>query len=249
MRQPHGRDISVENAGSAVDGTAIGRDPELDVAAVRLSHGVDGFNFALAVDTPRPGIDVMAVGFPLEQPKGLTEGTVSGVDRSIEVEGGLSLSHLLQTDVALNPGNSGGPLVNRQGTVVGIISAGRTDAEGINFAATASVAKPLIEGWINNPESVDQPICSPTPPPTNPTPSSPAISDAPATTPQRTENCLDRDEVVEALAEDGEPGIPADAIARIEQDCSAGQAIARIPHFGGVELQRVDGIWHVVGWL
>src|SRR5439155_17149837 len=86
------------------------------------------------------GQSVLAVGSPLGTYSGsVTSGILSGVGRSVTIADDVtgrpeSLSNLLQTDAAINPGNSGGPLVDIEGRVVGINTAGSTNAEGIGFA-------------------------------------------------------------------------------------------------------------------
>ena len=85
------------------------------------------------------GDETYAVGHPLGFVDSLTAGVVSGLDRSVKADDGKTLRGLIQFDAAVNPGNSGGPLLNRGGQVVGIVTAlanpGRSDAFiGIGFA-------------------------------------------------------------------------------------------------------------------
>jgi putative serine protease PepD len=96
----------------------------------------------------RLGDGVLAIGFPL----GLggptvTQGIVSGLDRTIEVESGPPLEGLLQTDAAINPGNSGGALVDLAGRLVGINTAAARAgfAENVGFAIAIDEARPVIE--------------------------------------------------------------------------------------------------------
>ena len=93
----------------------------------------------------RVGDDVYAVGHPLGLVDSLTAGVVSGLNRTIPVPGGGSLSGLIQFDAAVNPGNSGGPLLNRAGQVVGIVTALANPSDqsffiGIGFAVTIATA-------------------------------------------------------------------------------------------------------------
>jgi hypothetical protein len=152
--------LAVDDGGDPVPGTIEGVDAGLDVALVKLAHSVPGHVFSLDTTTPATGASVAAIGFPLNQPKTLTVGTVSGVERTVTLETGLVVTHLIQTDVPLNPGNSGGPLMNRSGEVVGVVSAGLNGAQGINYAASASLAKPLIETWHSTPQPPSPPQCN-----------------------------------------------------------------------------------------
>jgi S1-C subfamily serine protease len=93
----------------------------------------------------RIGDDVFAVGHPLGLVDTLTAGVVSGLDRTFKGPRGRTLSGLIQFDAAVNPGNSGGPLVNRQGQVVGIVTgianpAGVDEFAGISFAVPIATA-------------------------------------------------------------------------------------------------------------
>jgi S1-C subfamily serine protease len=93
----------------------------------------------------RVGDDVFAVGHPLGLVDSLTAGVVSGLDRTIPVAGGTELKGLIQFDAAVNPGNSGGPLLNRAGQVVGIVTALANPSQqsffvGIGFAVPIATA-------------------------------------------------------------------------------------------------------------
>src|SRR5205823_6755251 len=99
-------------------------------------------------------------GLPLT----FTEGTVSGLDRTIQLNGNM-LTGLIQTDTALNPGNSGGPLIDAAGEVVGLVDAKRRNAEGISYAISAASAAPVLDAWRTN---------APRPPATCTTPTGPS---------------------------------------------------------------------------
>ena len=91
------------------------------------------------------GSPVFAVGHPLGLPDSLSAGVVSALDRTVTVEGSLKLEDLIQFDAAVNPGNSGGPLLNKAGQVVGIVTglANPTDQSlfvGIGFAVPIATA-------------------------------------------------------------------------------------------------------------
>ncbi|MCU1502442.1 MAG: peptidase and chymotrypsin/Hap [Ilumatobacteraceae bacterium] len=93
----------------------------------------------------RIGDDVFAVGHPLGLVDSLTAGVVSGLDRAVPIAGGQPLRGLIQFDAAVNPGSSGGPLLNRAGQVVGIVTAlanpsDQTFFVGIGFAVPIATA-------------------------------------------------------------------------------------------------------------
>ena len=129
-------------------GEVIGVAPERDLAVIRVDAS-DLVPIRIGKSsTLRLGDGVVAIGFPL----GLggptvTQGIVSGLDRTVEPDGAPRLRGLLQTDAAINPGNSGGPLVDLSGRLVGINTAVARlmDAENIGFAISIEEALPVIE--------------------------------------------------------------------------------------------------------
>jgi S1-C subfamily serine protease len=94
----------------------------------------------------RLGDGVLAIGFPLDLGGGptVTQGIVSGLDRSVHAGGGPQLEGLLQTDAAINPGNSGGALVDAAGRLIGINTVAARSAENIGFAISIDDARPVI---------------------------------------------------------------------------------------------------------
>jgi len=134
--------IQVELDGESVSADIFGVDLSHDLALLELAEEVDGHIFVFAPSDPDPGTRIAAIGYPLGEPKTLTEGTVSGLDRKIRTESG-SYGGLLQTDTAINPGNSGGPLVDITGQVIGVAEAIRPEAQGIGFAVPATIARGL----------------------------------------------------------------------------------------------------------
>jgi len=162
----------VEGAGAvAVDAPSgpepaqvVGIDPVTDLAVLRVDNPVPGHVFTLADADPTPGTTVAAIGFPLDEPKTLTIGVVSGLDRTIRIDG-QSRSGLLQTDTAINPGNSGGPLVTTSGEVVGVVDALRLRSQGIGYAVQVSAAEPSLAAPASMPAPLP-PTCSETEGPT-----------------------------------------------------------------------------------
>jgi putative serine protease PepD len=114
----------------------LAADTANDVALIQID-GVSGLPTVTLGDssTSEVGDDVIAIGDALDLENGftVTEGIVSALNRSIDAEGE-SLSGLLQTDAAINSGNSGGPLVNAGGQVIGMNTAVAGDAQNIGFA-------------------------------------------------------------------------------------------------------------------
>ena len=151
--------ITLKQDGKVVGrGTVIGSDPSRDVALVRSSKAIRGYHFRLSSHTPVLGADVAALGFPLGLPLTLTRGSVSGLNRTIPING-IDRRKLVQTDAAVNPGNSGGPLMTNTGQVVGLIDLGTEQANGLAFAVSAKVAAPLLAAWRAAPQPASTPSC------------------------------------------------------------------------------------------
>lgn len=141
-----------------VPGTIVGRDPETDLAVVKVA--ITGATVARLGDSNKlaVGDPVIAIGSPLGLAGTVTTGIVSAKDRPVRLQGGESDTNAvidaLQTDAAVNPGNSGGPLVDATGAVVGINTAIRTlggdtsGSIGLGFAipinAAGTIAQELI---------------------------------------------------------------------------------------------------------
>jgi hypothetical protein len=134
-------------------GSVVGIDTGDDVALVRLNQPLPGHVFGLQAAPPIVGSPVAALGFPEGLPITFTQGSISGLDRTIPVEG-QTRAGLIQTDASVNPGNSGGPLLDPGGKVVGLVDAGATGAQGISFAVSSKVAEPLLASWQASPQTV-----------------------------------------------------------------------------------------------
>ena len=125
-----------------VRGEVVGADARTDLAVIRAS-AADLPALPLAERRLRVGEVVVSIGNPLGFERSVSLGVVSALHRNLAAPGGEVLEGLIQTDAAVNPGNSGGPLLDARGAVVGVTTAMLPWARGIGFAVPASTA-----GWV-----------------------------------------------------------------------------------------------------
>ncbi len=163
----------MRNGAYLTSATVVGSDPIRDLALLRTAQPINGYRFRLASRAPRIGEQVAALGFPLGLPLTFTRGSISGLGRTEPIEGTMRQS-LVQTDTAVNPGNSGGPLMTENGEVIGLVDATDTEASGISFAVSALVARPLLAAWKSSPQAQALGYCG------SPTVAAPPLTAAPA---------------------------------------------------------------------
>lgn len=131
---------------SLADGRSIlaelrGSDPSTDIAVVKIyESGLKALSFADS-DNLQPGQIAIAIGNPLGLQHTVTAGVVSALGRTLRANNGRMIDDVIQTDASLNPGNSGGPLVNSLGEVIGVNTATIASAQGLCFAVSSNVAK------------------------------------------------------------------------------------------------------------
>ena len=134
--------------GDWTDTRVVGTDFYSDLAVLEVAHVPDAAApIELAAEHPVVGQEVLAIGNPYGFEGSMSKGIVSGVNRTIDtVDRDFSVSNVIQTDAAVNPGNSGGPLVDLEGDAVGVITAGGGD--NIGFAIPAAMASRVVPDLI-----------------------------------------------------------------------------------------------------
>lgn len=145
--------VTLEN-GLTYNGSVVWVDSNIDLAIVKISaENLDYINMADS-DNLNLAEDVYAIGNPIgiEFQRTVTKGIISGINRTIKLEDQDTSNYmedLIQTDATINEGNSGGPLINENGELIGINTVKISGVEGIGFAVPINIIKPILEKFIN----------------------------------------------------------------------------------------------------
>ena len=146
--------VTLEN-GDNYDGTVVWADSNIDLAIIKISGTNLDYMQLSDSDNIRLAEEVYAIGNPIgiEFQRTVTKGIISGINRTIKIEDSEESNYmedLIQTDATINEGNSGGPLINSKGELIGVNTVKISEAEGIGFAVPINIVKPIIEELVKN---------------------------------------------------------------------------------------------------
>jgi S1-C subfamily serine protease len=130
--------------GLTTEGRVLGRDPDTDIALIRANTSVGSWARLGDSKRLRRGHVAVAIGNPLGFEWTVTAGIISALGRSMRASNGRLIDDVIQTDAALNPGNSGGPLVSSSGEVIGVNTAVIRGAQSIAFAVASNTANYVV---------------------------------------------------------------------------------------------------------
>lgn len=130
--------------GSELDATVKGTDPSTDIAVIKVFDGELSTLQLADSGLLEPGQIAIAIGNPMGLQHTVTTGVVSATGRSLRATNGRLIDDIIQTDAALNPGNSGGPLLNSEGKVIGVNTAVISAAQGLCFAVSSNLAAYVV---------------------------------------------------------------------------------------------------------
>lgn len=131
-----------------IEGFLIGKDPDTDLAILKIYS--EGYSVAKLgnAEELQIGQFVIAIGNPYGYQHTVTTGVISALGRTLRSQSGMLVDNVIQSDAALNPGNSGGPMINTDGEVVGVNTAIITGAQGLSFSVDINTAKEVANQLI-----------------------------------------------------------------------------------------------------
>lgn len=133
-----------------IEGHLIGKDPDTDLAILKIY--TEGYSVARLGDADKLQIGqfVIAIGNPYGYQHTVTTGVVSALGRSLRTQSGVLVDNVIQSDAPLNPGNSGGPMINTDGEVVGVNTAIINGAQGLSFSVSIDTAREIASQLIKS---------------------------------------------------------------------------------------------------
>lgn len=133
-----------------IEATLIGKDPDTDIAILKIY--TQGYSVAALGDSSQIQIGqfIIAIGNPHGYQHTVTTGVVSALGRTLRTQSGRLVDNVIQSDVALNPGNSGGPMITTEGEVIGVNTAIIQGAQGLSFSVDINTAKEIAHQLIKD---------------------------------------------------------------------------------------------------
>lgn len=133
-----------------IEAALIGKDPDTDIAILKIYS--EGYSVAKLGDASQLQIGqfVIAIGNPYGYQHTVTTGVVSALGRTLQTQSGRLVDNVIQSDAALNPGNSGGPMITTDGEVIGVNTAVIQGAQGLSFSVDINTAKEIARQLIKD---------------------------------------------------------------------------------------------------